>query len=119
MPGQGTEVHGVAWHGLRGVAMSDPPETPRRTRGETTPESLKIQIVRRRATRAGLQMFKSIWIDQGGTYVVAMTQDKKLAEMWGKYRSYVRDSQTGKREYEVVFDKKSVDNALWVLKHRA
>jgi hypothetical protein len=100
--------------------MSDPPDkvTPRRTRGETVPETLRVKFIRRRATRAGLQMFKTLWVDADGTCVVAMTQDKKLAEMWKHYRSYVRDSQTDTHEYEVVFDHKSVENALWVLAHR-
>ena len=92
--------------------------TPGRTRGEVGPNpAYKIVPVRQKATKAELLRFKKFWVNGAHTQVWAVTEDEELAKRFREYRAYVRDSVTGAREYEVVFDLATVPNALWLIEH--
>lgn len=103
--------------------MSDEPTRGRRNppRGymRGTPRvqsSTLITVIEKKATKNDLREFKRLWLNQEHTQVWATTDDPQLAKRWKHYRDYLRDSERGVWEYELVFGEASVTNAEVVLR---
>jgi hypothetical protein len=83
------------------------------------PDGTQVELVTRRATRVELNSFDTVRLSSDHTQVWATTRNEALAKSFKLYRRYKRSRDPDVWEYEVVFGEASVENAEWVLAHRA